>query len=164
MSTDYYAQENLVNARKSGKYSEVMASLKKCPFCDLKSKYFVLEKSKVVLTVNLFPYIDGHMLIIPKRHIETFGDITALEWKQINELVSVAEKVLKERFNIPGYNFLYRQGNISGSSLGHVHFHIIPTPKIILVPEYQQINVTPLDLAEQLRNLCNNTTQKRKKN
>lgn len=164
MSTDYYAQENLVNARKTGKYSEVMASLTKCPFCDLKSKYFVFEKTKVVLTVNLFPYIDGHLLIIPKRHIESFDKITKLEWRQINELVSVAEKVLKEHFNIPGYNFLYRQGNISGSSLGHVHFHIIPTPQIILVPEYQQINLAPLDAAEKLRNLCHKTTQTRKKN
>lgn len=153
-SKDYYEQNNLKNARTNGGYTEVVQNLTKCPFCDLKSKYFVAEESKLVLTVNLFPYIDGHMLIIPKRHVEAFDELTDLEWKQLKKLITIGKKIIKEHFGVTGVNFLYRQGNNSGISLGHLHFHLIPTPKIILNPTYTEIKETPLETAERLRKTC----------
>ncbi len=144
MSTD-------ANARTNGTYDHIVGSLTRCPFCDLKSKYFIKELENMVLTVNLFPYIEGHMMVIPKRHIQKYQDLTEADHKEIVELVNLARQQLQKVLNIPGFNLLYREGNASGSSLGHLHIHIIPTPIVVLQPQYQEIKVTTLEMAEKLR-------------
>ena len=149
---DYYDQDFLKNARVSGKYDEVMQSLTKCPFCDLKSKYVISEERDFVLTVSLFPYIDGHLLIIPRGHKEKFTDISPEEWAQVNSLIKKGMDLLKKLMGVSNVNVLYREGKKSGASLGHLHFHIIPCDTIILQPQYQEVKLSPLEMAEKFRN------------
>ncbi|HLB51421.1 hypothetical protein A3F07_02540 [candidate division WWE3 bacterium RIFCSPHIGHO2_12_FULL_38_15] len=157
--TDYYSQEIQKRARTSGKYNEIMANLTKCPLCDLKEKYILLEMEEIVLTVNLFPYIDGHLMIIPRRHMEKISELKAKEWTVVKKLLDIGVNIIKAEFGTEAVNILYREGQKSGASLGHLHFHLIPTPEGFVTTingqgiswNYQKLDYTPLEIAERLR-------------
>lgn len=147
------------NPRVSDWYDRVVSSLDKCVFCDLKDKYIIAEEGGLALTVNLYPYTDGHLLIIPRRHIERFSEITPQEWATINRLLTLGIDLLKRGFGIEDSNILYREGGVgSGKSLGHLHFHIMPCVPGFLVRNkkgiyytYQELKLTPLGVARRLR-------------
>lgn len=159
---DYYSSDIQKNARKSARYDDVTRNLTKCPFCDLKAKYFVKELSGSVLTMNLFPYIDGHMMIIPKRHVESFELLNNKEWSEFKKLIDVGIKLIKSELGIENTNTLYRQGGKnSGASLGHLHVHLLPITAGFMTYEKQRfiynfldVKHTPIEMAERLRKAC----------
>jgi ATP adenylyltransferase len=78
------------------------------------------------VTLNLYPYNPGHLMIVPKRHLESmehFSDEEVLEWYALQNLCF---KVLRQMYNPPGFNMGYNMGQCSGASIPHVHFHIVP--------------------------------------
>ena len=155
---DLYSEESMVNARVSEWYDRVTSSLDKCPFCDLKDKYIIVEKDGVVLSVNLFPYIDGHLMVIPRRHIEKFEEINDEEWHALKSLLDTGIKIVKDELKVENTNILYREGGSSGISLRHLHVHILPiTPEFMqyhkthFIWEFQKLEVSPLKMAERMR-------------
>jgi len=157
-NSDFYTDDFQKKARKSQWYDDVTRNLTKCPFCDLKLKYIIIEDENAVLAVNLFPYIDGHLMVIPKRHIELFDEINNNEWLSVKKFISAGIKLVKDEIGVENTNTLYREGNKSGMSLQHVHIHILPiTDKFMkyekqrFVMKFQEINFTPLEMAERLR-------------
>lgn len=163
---DFYDPEYLKNARKSKWYDVVTRNLTKCPFCDLKEKYIITEKEGMVLTVNLFPYIDGHLIIIPRRHVESITDLTKTEWDVTQSLIDLGMKLIGKGLGIDNVNVLYREGHVSGMSLKHLHIHILPITKEFMKYEkqkftwtFQDIKLAPLEEAEMLRKTCQEVTQ-----
>lgn len=148
---DHYSDAFQKSCRTSGKYDEVLGALKKCPFCDLKSKYIIEEHDNAVLSVNLFPYIDGHLIIIPRRHIEKLEELNEKEWLAVKFLLEKAVKLLKTRLDIKDLQFVYREGDKAGKSLKHLHFNLIPYNQELIKWRYQEINISPVKLAERLR-------------
>ena len=161
MTQDYYSDEMQKAARVSEWYERVKSNLDKCPFCDLKDKYIISKTDNAVLTINLFPYIDGHLLIIPKRHIRKFSEINKKEWKEIQELIDLGIRILEEELGLENTNTVYREGVKAGVSLEHLHLHIIPiTPDFMqykkpgFVWKFQKIEVAPIEMAKKLRKAC----------
>ncbi len=156
---DPYSEECQKNARKSPLYSQIASSVTKCPFCDLKEKYIISQTEKAVLTVNLFPYIEGHLMVIPKKHIERLEEFSVEDWQDCRDLLSVGIAVLKKALQVQDVNILYREGSKdSGSSLKHLHIHILPIKKGFMVSDtdgvgykYQDIKKAPIEVAEELR-------------
>jgi len=156
------SDKKVANPRVSDWYDRVVSSLDKCVFCDLKSKYIIAEEAGMVLSVNLFPYLDGHLLIIPRRHIERFADLTDVEWSAVKSLTTLGIKLLKAGFGIDDSNIMYREGGIgSGKSLGHLHLHIMPcVPGFLdrnekgIFYTYQELRLQPLEIADRLRALA----------
>lgn len=142
------------NARTYEKYGEIWRNTGKCVFCDLREKYIIHEIDNVVLTVNLFPYIVGHLLIIPRRHIEAFSEVSDEEFIAIRKLSVYGENLLKEKLKIGQVWFMFRMnGGFSGQkTVPHVHAHLIPFNVDLFKWEYQYIDVSPEDLAKKLRN------------
>ncbi|MGD0284754.1 MAG: hypothetical protein ABSB12_04140 [Candidatus Saccharimonadales bacterium] len=68
------------DARFTKKYDDIWRSVGKCVFCDLNDKYIFFEENGVVMTISLYAYIDGHFLIVPKRHVRSTKELTQLEW------------------------------------------------------------------------------------
>lgn len=164
-----YTPELQKAARKAGHgkmanewYDKICKSLTKCPFCDLKEKYILAEQDGMVLSVNLFPYVDYMLIIIPQRHVEKFSELTEREWAAVQALYNLAIKLLKEACRIENTNFLYREGPKSGKSLGHLHFQVYPYIDGLLKWDYQEIKVLPLEAAEKLRKVLNLWSQKNK--
>ncbi len=156
---DPYSDFAQKNARKSHWYSDIASSVTKCPFCDLKDKYIVAFRGNVVLTMNLFPYVDGHLMVIPRTHVERLADVSSEDWQDMHFLIDLGIRLVKEELQIPDVNVLYREGTAkSGSSLKHLHVHVIPVPKGFLRYEnfgftyaFQDIMVPPLEMAKRLR-------------
>lgn len=151
-----FSPTNQLNARRGGTYDEIAAEAesKKCVFCDLKDKYILYEENGVVVTVNIFPYIDGHLLVIPRRHIESFQELTTAEQLLIFKLSKKATAILEKELGVKGFWMVLREGATgiaSGKTVTHVHWNILPYVDGINTWHYQEIKYKPVELAEKLR-------------
>ncbi len=166
VNEDAHSDDVLKNARVSKWYDDIANSVTKCVFCDLRAKYVVLETKSSVLTMSLYPYIDGQLLILPKRHVEDLAQLTQTEWKDTKALTELGTKLIKEEFGIGGVQLLYRGGENSGKSVGHLHFHLLPITKEFMtydknkgfIYKFQKIQYSPVEVAERYRRLCKKKT------
>lgn len=105
----------------------------KCIFCpdgershdEKKLILFIGNRSIVVM--NRFPYINGHLLVAPLRHVST---LDALSPEEKLDLITMVEKsigVLKEAMNPGGFNVGLNLGKVAGAGVeDHIHFHVVP--------------------------------------
>ena len=68
----------------------------------------------------------GHMLIVPKCHVENFFAMTAEEQAAVLRLLNQAQRYVEERHSPDGYNVGVNIGAAGGQSRMHVHVHLIP--------------------------------------
>lgn len=68
----------------------------------------------------------GHTLVIPRRHVAAFFDLTPAEVAACMELINEEQKQLDKEFKPDGYNIGVNIGQAAGQSIFHVHIHIIP--------------------------------------
>lgn len=148
-------KRDLRTARTSADYwyDEAWKEAGKCVFCDLREKYIIAEENNIVLAVNLYQYIDGHLLIIPRRHFEDLLETTEIEWKTILHLAKVGIERLRERMNIEEVWFLDRApgGFAAGKTVKHVHAHLIPYNPKLFQWKFQEVSIHPQKLAGLLR-------------
>lgn len=97
-----------------------------CIFCNKENLNIVMENETAVAVFDIFPQSEGHMLIILKRHAETYFDATFEELSAMNELLFEAKKLLDERYQPDGYNVVSNIGKVSGQMVPHLHIHLIP--------------------------------------
>lgn len=71
----------------------------------------------------------GHTLVIPKRHVASFFELTPEEITACMDLITEERKLLDEEFKPDGYNIGVNVGQAAGQSIFHVHIHIIPRYK-----------------------------------
>jgi len=71
----------------------------------------------------------GHTLVIPKRHVATFFELTPEEVADCMKLINEEKKLIDKEFNPDGYNIGVNIGSAAGQSIFHVHIHIIPRYK-----------------------------------
>lgn len=77
--------------------------------------------------LNLFPYNNGHLMVIPNRHIASLRAATTGERAELVELASVAEAALTEIYQPQGLNMGINLGSPAGAGiLDHVHLHVVP--------------------------------------
>lgn len=98
-----------------------------CVFCSLAAMpEHLLDNELAYAVFDLMPVSPGHMLIIPRRHAETFFDLTEAEEKAMLELLHKGKKLLDDKYNPDGYNFGVNCGECAGQSVMHAHMHLIP--------------------------------------
>ena len=68
----------------------------------------------------------GHVLVVPRRHVASFFDMTATEKMQVIELLDRAKAHIEAEFRPDGYNIGVNVGRAGGQSRMHVHVHLIP--------------------------------------
>lgn len=136
--------------RDEKEYTKIMNDLKECPFCNMKDKYFIAQDSDVVLTMNLYPYIDYHMMIIPKRHVENLRDLTDKEFIAIRNLNYVATKLLHKK-GIKDIHMIYREGSNADRSLGHLHVHMIPYKNKVIAKNPQPLMYEVKETAKKMQ-------------
>jgi ATP adenylyltransferase len=77
--------------------------------------------------LNLFPYNNGHLMVVPHRHIASLSEATADELRELIELTRRAEMALGEAYQPHGLNMGINLGKPAGAGvLGHVHMHVVP--------------------------------------
>jgi diadenosine tetraphosphate (Ap4A) HIT family hydrolase len=95
-----------------------------CVFCNIND--FVLENDLAIAFYDKYPVNKGHLLIIPKRHVEQYFDLTEQENRAINQLLLEGKKILDEQFQPDGYNIGINCGEAAGQTIFHLHVHLIP--------------------------------------
>ncbi len=97
-----------------------------CPFCSLPADRFVLESEHAVAIRDGFPVSPGHTLIIPRRHVASFFDVTDAERADLMSLLVAARDDLERQSRPAGYNIGINDGVAAGQTVPHVHMHLIP--------------------------------------
>lgn len=99
-----------------------------CVFCDIikDKKEIIIENELAVAFSDSFPVSQGHSLIIPKRHCETYFDLTSEEMKAMFDLSQELKKLLDKTYHADGYNIGFNAGIDAGQSVMHCHMHVIP--------------------------------------
>lgn len=137
------------DARFTDKYNDIWQSVGKCVFCDLRDKYIIFEENGVALIITLFAYIDGHCMIVPRRHVLSAKELTQLEWETMRKFMFIAKRVMRKQHGIRGMQFVQKDGSEAQSTVGHYHFHCIPFGSSELSTwNYQKLSNTPLENVE----------------
>lgn len=84
------------------------------------------ETVNFVVSVNLYPYNPGHLIIFPKRHVRDIRELSADERRELDTLVDRCLGALDKSHAPGGYNIGYNMGLVAGASIDHLHLHIIP--------------------------------------
>lgn len=86
----------------------------------------IFETDLSVVSVNLYPYNPGHIIIFPKRHITSYSELLEAEALDIHNLTQKCLSVLEKHWHVSGFNLGYNLGKNSGGSIPHIHQHIVP--------------------------------------
>ncbi|UCE26128.1 MAG: HIT domain-containing protein [Candidatus Coatesbacteria bacterium] len=100
-----------------------------CAIADGESEIPQLDVARsdlFVITLNLYPYNPGHIMLFPARHVEDVRDYNDAEWSEFRRLEDAALDVLTEVYEPKGFNIGYNIGPASGASIPHLHLHIVP--------------------------------------
>jgi ATP adenylyltransferase len=115
------------------KYVRQIKRPKGCVFCSAlkqkdRAKVGLLYKSENAMVIlNKYPYNNGHLLLLPARHVGKIEDLTPHEWSEIHVLLKQTIAVLKDAYNCPGLNVGLNLGSAAGAGIPeHLHYHIIP--------------------------------------
>ncbi|RJQ32925.1 MAG: HIT domain-containing protein [Actinobacteria bacterium] len=106
---------------------------KGCIFCvkpseDTDKDNYILHRSKHAFVImNIFPYNNGHLMVVPYRHLSDFEMLNTEEKAEIMDLISLSIKALKKAFNPEGFNVGMNIGRIAGAGIAdHLHAHVVP--------------------------------------
>ena len=97
-----------------------------CPFCNLPRDRIVFESELGLAFRDEYQVSQGHTLIVPKRHVETFFDTTPDEQAALLQLLKIARSDLDRLFHPAGYNIGINDGVAAGQTVMHMHIHLIP--------------------------------------
>jgi diadenosine tetraphosphate (Ap4A) HIT family hydrolase len=100
-----------------------------CAFCTLPDSRIVKSNQSGLLIRDGFPISLGHTLIIPKRHVSSFFEITSEERLALLTLLHEAKLMLDKECNPDGYNIGINDGVSAGQTILHLHIHLIPRYK-----------------------------------
>ncbi|MBN1156395.1 HIT family protein [Candidatus Woesearchaeota archaeon] len=98
--------------------------MEKCMFCTLTKP--VLSNSLFYAVYDGNPVQDGHMLVIPKRHVNSVSELSDAEAIAMLDLMRKAKEHIRQNFNSNDFNHGINDGAAAGQTVPHLHIHIIP--------------------------------------
>jgi diadenosine tetraphosphate (Ap4A) HIT family hydrolase len=100
---------------------------KPCLFCNSKKSGIVYENDLAYASYDTYPVSKFHCLIIPKRHLKDYFELTTDELIACNDLIKIIKKkIINKDKSIKGFNLGTNIGKVSGQSIFHCHLHLIP--------------------------------------
>jgi ATP adenylyltransferase len=134
-----------------------------CVFCGMindnpeELSNLVVDKGLLTFTVlNLYPYNNGHLMIVPYRHTSDFLSLTDDENLEIMHKMRTAYDALREVLHPEGFNMGLNLGRTAGAGIHeHIHFHIVPrwNGDTNFMPVLGEVKVISQDLAETKKKL-----------
>jgi ATP adenylyltransferase len=106
-----------------------------CIFCDAAPPTDDSNQDSLVLVrgrlsyviLNLFPYNNGHLMVVPNRHFNTLGSATREELDELILFTRDAELALTEAYQPQGINVGINLGRAAGAGIiDHIHIHLVP--------------------------------------
>ena len=105
-----------------------MNNPKACIFCEIATTDRVIDQTDHCFVIrDAFPVTEGHTLIIPKRHVANYFDLTAAETSEIQQLLHKHKSHIEQSDeSVKGFNIGINVGATAGQTVFHVHVHLIP--------------------------------------
>lgn len=104
-----------------------------CIFCDKPSEKrdrenLILHRFETCFVIlNLFPYVSGHLMVAPFRHLGELNEMTSEEKLETIEVTDACCRALQAVYRPQGFNLGANIGRSAGAGIvGHVHMHIVP--------------------------------------
>lgn len=106
---------------------------KGCVFCNIihdkkDARNFVFIRGKLTYAaLNIYPYSNGHCLILPNRHVNDISKMTKAELVEMMDLLIETKARLQKALKPQGFNVGFNLGRLAGAGIpGHVHMHVVP--------------------------------------
>ena len=106
---------------------------KGCVFCGIikdkkDARHFIFIRGKLSFAVlNIYPYSNGHCLILPNRHVNDISKMTKDELGEMMDLLLETKARLQKAISPHGFNIGFNLGRTAGAGIpGHVHMHVVP--------------------------------------
>ncbi len=96
-----------------------------CPFCDI-DRQTITENAHAFAIYDKYPVAPGHALIIPKRHVADYFELTEEEHTACHQLVREVRLILMAEQKPDAFNLGVNIGRPAGQTVMHVHIHLIP--------------------------------------
>ena len=98
-----------------------------CAFCQREN--VILENRLAYSKWDKFPVAEGHSLIIPKRHVVSYFDLTNEEIVSIYDLAKRTRENIDKEYAPDGYSIFINEGEAAGRTIHHLHIHLLPRIK-----------------------------------
>jgi ATP adenylyltransferase len=120
---EYIASGDAANPESSG-----------CIFCKLRddldkdeANFVIHRASHNFIVLNIYPYISGHLLIVPYRHIGELDAATKETTDELMDLTKRSQTALRDAYQPTGFNIGMNLGRSAGAGIvDHIHIHILP--------------------------------------
>lgn len=139
------------------------SKLEGCIFCSLRATpekdetNFVLYRgSHNLIVLNLYPYISGHLLIVPYEHVGELDGASKEITDELMDLTKRSQTALREAYHPTGFNLGMNLGHSAGAGIvDHIHIHIMPrwVGDTNFMTTVAETRVVPEDLATTYRKL-----------
>lgn len=105
-----------------------------CVFCDKaatpatdRENQIVARGQRAMILLNIYPYSNGHLMIVPYAHVGSLTELGADELTELMRLTSLAEAALRGSLSPQGFNVGINIGKAGGAGMDdHIHVHIVP--------------------------------------
>jgi ATP adenylyltransferase len=107
-----------------------------CIFCHARSNpatgeprdpLVLFEGALAYVILNRYPYNNGHLMVVPNRHLPSLVDLAVDELNEVALLTQRAEAALREAYKLEGINVGLNLGKPAGGGIpGHLHVHLVP--------------------------------------
>jgi len=134
-----------------------------CVFCNVKNAdvnstlNLIINRGAFTFTIlNLYPYNNGHLMILPLRHTDDFLSLTIEEFNEIFEKLKLAKSALEKVLKPQGFNIGANIGKAAGAGIEeHIHFHIVPrwNGDTNFMPIFGEVKIISQDLIQTKKNL-----------
>ncbi len=115
------------------KYIAKVGSIKGCIFCSKpkskkdKKNHIICRSRHSFSILNIYPYNNGHMMIVPYRHVNDIAKLNDEETLDLMHLLKKSQELLSKTMHPDGYNIGINIGRAAGAGLkDHVHIHLVP--------------------------------------
>jgi len=122
-----------------------------CIFCpwpgeDLAERLVLMSGRLTRIMMNKYPYINGHLLVSPRRHVPSLDDLSPAELLDLQVKLRQAMGILKETMRPDGFNVGLNLGVVAGAGVeAHIHWHIVPrwNGDTNYIPVFAEVRVIP---------------------
>ncbi|KUH33315.1 HIT family hydrolase [Thermococcus celericrescens] len=97
-----------------------------CPFCSPKKDVILHEDELIRILTDSYPASRGHLLVVPKRHVERWEELTETEKSALIRGMELAIEKLRGTLKPGAFNVGMNLGKAAGQTVPHLHLHVIP--------------------------------------
>lgn len=91
-------------------------------------KNFIVYRGRTCfLILNIYPYNNGHVMVVPYRHTADIGELSPEERLEIMDVIEITIRAIRNIMRPDGFNVGANIGRSAGAGIDtHIHFHIVP--------------------------------------